>query len=178
MPPDVLSNVWQTLFVCDIQDPIIDFTIGEPGQFSRNRNVGKHKGQQGKRTHPPGDGGDMDRLSHNIHCLADRISLYLQLAKIALVDTFAPIRVIDEPLVPRHPIAPNNTRNISVAGFLGLLSGTLLAFLVDYLGRAYAEQEKSRTALVLRSNQPGGDHADSQPEADREEDRNQLPPTP
>jgi len=40
-------------------------------------------------------------------------------AEVALADTLAPIRVLDEPLVPEGPIAPKKATNIAIAGFSG-----------------------------------------------------------
>ena len=54
-----------------------------------------------------------------------------------------PIRVIGEPLLPRSPIAPKKTTNIAIAGFLGLMMGTLLAFFVDYLARVRKQESDS-----------------------------------
>ena len=65
-------------------------------------------------------------------------------ARLALAETPEPIRVIDEPLAPRYPIAPKKAANIAIAGFLGLLVGTLLAFFVDYLARVRERGNASR----------------------------------
>jgi len=59
-------------------------------------------------------------------------------ARIATAETPDPIRVIDEPLAPKAPIAPNKKMNIAVAGILGLMVGVLLAFFYDCITRAQA----------------------------------------
>jgi len=97
----------------------------------------------------------------------------LQEAKIALAETPEPIRVIDEPLVPRSPIAPKNTTNIAVAGFLGLMVGMLLAFFLDYLERV-REQERMATGLAktqpVRPLQDAPSNPQTQPRREGEED--------
>lgn len=65
-------------------------------------------------------------------------------AQIALAETLSPVRVIDEPFVPQQSIAPKKATNIAVAGFLGLILGTLFAFLVDYLARVREEEGAAR----------------------------------
>ena len=84
-------------------------------------------------------------LDNKVQLLTDanaRLAAQLQDAKIALAETPEPIRVIDEPIAPRAPIAPNKKMNIAVAGVLGLMVGVLLAFFVDYLARAKQESQQ------------------------------------
>jgi succinoglycan biosynthesis transport protein ExoP len=101
----------------------------------------------------------------------------LQEAKIALAETPEPIRVIDEPLVPRNSIAPKKMTNIAVAGFLGLMIGTLLAFFVDYLARVH--KEESASEKERSPEKPGGQQADGKPEPGRTpEHTKDLPPSP
>ena len=83
---------------------------------------------------------ELDRKIALLESAHANLSQKLQEAKIALAEIPDPIRVIDEPLAPTSPIAPSKKSNIAVAGFLGLLVGTLLAFFVDYLTRV-REQE-------------------------------------
>ena len=83
---------------------------------------------------------DIDRRTGILQTALVKLAANLQDAQLALAETPEPIRVIDEPLVPRHPIAPKKTANIAIAGFLGLMLGTLLAFFVDYISRV-REQE-------------------------------------
>ena len=88
----------------------------------------------------------------------------LQNARIALAETPNPIQVIDEPIIPEHAIGPRKLSNIAIAGFLGLMLGTLLAFFLDYLQRV-REREK---ALQLESKQNlkvlSSQDADEQPQ--------------
>ncbi len=78
---------------------------------------------------------DCDRRIELLSTAYAKLAASLQDAKIALAETPEPIRVIDEPLVPLYPVAPTKTKNIAVAGFLGLFVGTLIAFFTDYLTR-------------------------------------------
>ncbi|MFC2105556.1 GumC family protein [Candidatus Bipolaricaulota bacterium] len=73
----------------------------------------------------------------------------LQNARIALAETPNPIQIIDEPFIPEQAIASRKTANVGIAGFLGLMLGTLLAFFLDYLQRV-REREK---ALQLEAEQ-------------------------
>jgi succinoglycan biosynthesis transport protein ExoP len=116
----------------------------------------------------------LSELNRNIGLLEEahgRLALKLQDAKIALAETPEPIRVIDEPLTPRTSIAPKKTTNIAVAGFLGLMLGTLLAFFVDYLARVHKEErtpaEDERDSEKLGDRQTG--------ESGRTEDGNDPP---
>ncbi len=109
------------------------------------------------------------------------LAIKLQDAKIALAETPEPIRVIDEPLVPRSPIAPKKRTNIAVAGVLGLIVGTLLAFFIDYLSRV-REQEamagQSTTApSPSTSDEPRRQEADKKSKPDRT-DKGTEPPQP
>lgn len=85
---------------------------------------------------------ELDRKINLLKGAHGGLAVKLQDAKIALAETPEPIRVIDEPLVPRYPIAPKKTTNIAIAGVLGLMIGTLFAFFVDYIARV-REQESS-----------------------------------
>jgi len=105
------------------------------------------------------------------------LALKLQDAKIALAETPEPIRVIDEPLAPRSTIAPKRTTNIAVAGFLGLMLGTLLAFFVDYLARVHKEEGTSAES-ERGSEKLGGHQADERAKPSRAEDGKELPPSP
>jgi len=103
----------------------------------------------------------------------------LQEAKIALAEAPDPIHVIDEPVDPRHPIAPRKTANIAIAGFLGLMLGTLLAFLVDYLARV-REQEGVKEPPGSTTPTPGSGNTtnhkpDQEPQTGSEEDGQQTP---
>jgi succinoglycan biosynthesis transport protein ExoP len=85
---------------------------------------------------------DYDRRIELLTSAHAKLTSSLQDAKIALAETPEPIRVIDEPLVPRYPIAPKKVTNMAIAGLLGLMLGTLLAFFADYLRRV-REQESA-----------------------------------
>ena len=82
----------------------------------------------------------------------------LQTARIALAETPSPIQIIDEPFVPDAPISPQKSSNVAIAGFLGLMLGTLLAFFLDYLQRV-REREKEAQAEAAQ-NLPQPDHED------------------
>ena len=101
----------------------------------------------------------------------------LQEAKIALAESPDPIRIIDEPLAPTTPIAPKNTMNIAIAGFLGLLAGTLLAFFVDYLARIREQENAAKGRKTAASSDPvGHDVVDAQPQVDTTEDKDLTTP--
>jgi uncharacterized protein involved in exopolysaccharide biosynthesis len=99
------------------------------------------------------------------------LAIKLQDAKIALAETPEPIRVIDEPLVPRSSIAPKKTSNIAIAGFLGLIVGTLLAFFVDYLARVRKQERATRLAATPGSETPRDRNADQKAQSPSEENR-------
>jgi len=86
-----------------------------------------------------------------------------------------PIRVIDEPLVPRSPIAPKKTTNIAVAGFLGLMVGTLLAFFVDYLARVWKQESDSDSAEKEPLQAPRDHNTDEDAKPERNEYRKEPP---
>ena len=89
-------------------------------------------------------------LNRNIALLefsTEVLSARLLTARIALGDTLTPIQVIDEPFTPKYPIGARTKSNVLVAGFLGLMLGTLLAFFVDYLQRV---KEREATILLER----------------------------
>ncbi len=73
----------------------------------------------------------------------------LQSARIARAETPNLIQIIDEPITPTQPIGRKRSSTVAIAGFLGLMLGTLLAFFLDYLQRVH-EREK---ALQLESEQ-------------------------
>ena len=78
----------------------------------------------------------LDKMNRDIKVLDDTytsLSNKLQQAKIAQVETPAPIRTVEAPLLPSHSIAPNKKMNVAVAGVLGLFLGVLLAFFAHYL---------------------------------------------
>ena len=115
---------------------------------------------------------DYDRRIDLLKAAHARLASSLQDARIALAETPEPIRVIDEPLVPRSPIAPKKTTNLAVAGFLGLIVGTLLAFFVDYLAR---ERERERKGTPLspserKSDEPRRQQADDNAQPNSAED--------
>jgi len=115
----------------------------------------------------------LDGIDNRVQLLDDanaRLSSKLLDAKIALVETPDPIRVIDEPITPKGPIAPNKKMNIAVAGVLGLMVGVLLAFFVDYIARMKQGEQRQPKGSVVREAQRAG-HADSSP-SPRSEDEN------
>jgi len=119
---------------------------------------------------------ELDRKIGLLEQASASLAAKLQDAKIALAETPEPIRVIDEPLVPRSPIAPRKTTNIAVAGFLGLMVGTLLAFFVDYLARVHEQEGTLQPAEGRGSEQLGSEQADEVAETGSTEDRKNSPP--
>jgi polysaccharide biosynthesis transport protein len=112
---------------------------------------------------------DYDRRMELLTVSHARLASSLQDAKLALAETPEPIRVIDEPLVPGSPIAPRKTTNIAIAGFLGLMLGTLLAFFADYLGRV--DMQKAPATLSMQGSTPSDRNvADNKAERDGKED--------
>jgi len=81
---------------------------------------------------------ELDRRISLLQSSLAELSGKLLNAEIATAETPDPIRVIDEPLAPKTPSAPNKRANIAVAGILGLMVGVLLAFFYDYITRAQA----------------------------------------
>ena len=118
---------------------------------------------------------DYDRRIGLLQSAHAKLASSLQDAKIALAETPDPIRVIDEPLVPRRPISPRKTTNVAVAGFLGLMVGTLLAFLVDYLARVRKQESDSGSAAKEPLQAPRDHKADENAKHERDKDREQPP---
>jgi len=115
----------------------------------------------------------LDGIDNRVHLLDNanaRLASKLLEAKIALVETPDPIRVIDEPIAPKGPIAPNKKMNIAVAGVLGLMIGVLLAFFVDYIARMKQGEQRRPKGSVVREAQRAG-RTDSSP-SPRSEDEN------
>ena len=118
----------------------------------------------------------IDSIDNRVQLLDDantRLASKLLEAKIALVETPDPIRVIDEPIAPRGPIMPNKKMNIAVAGVLGLMVGVLLAFFIDYIAHAQQtgqQRESNGTDSGAREAQQVM-HTDSSP-SPRSEDEN------
>lgn len=71
----------------------------------------------------------------------------LQNARIALAETPKPIQIIDEPFIPEQPIGARKSSNVAIAGMLGLMMGTLLAFFLDYLKRVRERDEALQLEL-------------------------------
>ena len=115
---------------------------------------------------------EMDRRIGLLESSYAYLSEKLQEARIALAESPDPIRVIDEPLIPTLPIAPKNMKNIAIAGFLGLIVGTLFAFFVDYLARV-REREKAAEALAS-SDHPRGNVPNEQPQEGGADDGEQT----
>jgi len=119
-----------------------------------------------------------DRQIELVSSAHSKLASSLQDAKIAVAETPEPIRVIDEPLVPEHPIAPRKKTNIAVAGFLGLMVGTLLAFFVDYLARVHEQERPSRPEGEHDSKPLRGEHTDQDPQAQSTHHREDPPERP
>ena len=95
----------------------------------------------------------------------------LQSARIARAETPNLIQIIDEPITPTQPIGRKRSSTVAIAGLLGLMLGTLLAFFLDYLQRVH-EREK---ALQLESEQdpgrPSGENNDKETQDDGDGNR-------
>jgi len=83
---------------------------------------------------------EIDRQIYLKTVAQGKLATEFETAKIAIAETPDPIRILDEPFVPEMPIAPKKALNLALAGFLGLMLGSLLAFFVDYLARVRAEE--------------------------------------
>lgn len=59
------------------------------------------------------------------------------------------IRVIDSAEVPKRPVKPRVKQNIALAFFLGLFSGTGLAFFLEYLDNTLKNSEEAERYLEL-----------------------------
>ena len=123
---------------------------------------------------------DLSEINRRINLIESEhahLATKLQEARIALAENPDPIRIIDEPLAPLTPIAPRNTLNIAIAGFLGLMVGTLLAFFVDYLARIREQEDAVKGRKTAASSDPLGQHlVDAQPQEDTTEDRELTTP--
>ncbi len=122
----------------------------------------------------------LEELDSQVRTLQDaraKMATNLLEAKIALAETLAPIRILDEPLAPSSPISPKMTAKIATAGFLGLLVGMLLAFFVDYLGKA-RERESISISPVKRdvSEEPRDHQSGGKTEANRDDRGKDAPP--
>jgi len=90
----------------------------------------------------------LNRRISTLESAHGQLARKLQEAQIAVAETPDPIRVINEPSVPESPSGPGALSNMAVAGFLGLLVGTLLAFFVDYLARVREEEGRAVPATT------------------------------
>jgi capsular exopolysaccharide synthesis family protein len=59
------------------------------------------------------------------------------------------VQVIDTAKVPSKPVKPNKRMNVSVAGVLGLLSGILLIYLLEYVDHTFKKPEDVEGQLGL-----------------------------
>ena len=118
---------------------------------------------------------DLDAQIILLRSARTELAANLQNARIALAETLDPIHIINEPLIPRHPIAPRKSTNIAVAGFLGLMMGTLLAFLVDYLGRVQKQETDSGSPEKEPLQAPRDRNTDESTEPERNEYREEPP---
>ncbi len=87
----------------------------------------------------------LDREISLLQQAHERLAIQMQNAEIVLAETADLIQVVDEPFLPSSPIVPKKSTNIAIAGFMGLVLGTLFAFFVDYLLRV-REDERTRVA--------------------------------
>jgi uncharacterized protein involved in exopolysaccharide biosynthesis len=120
--------------------------------------------------------GELDRRIALLQQAYESLAVELQDAKIAMAETPEPIRVIDEPVVTAYSTTSRKSTNIAVAGFLGLMAGTLLAFFVDYLARVHEQEGTLQPAEGRGSEQLGSEQADEVAETGSTEDRKNSPP--
>jgi len=64
-------------------------------------------------------------------------------AKVASASPAGSARVVSEAVAPDAPVAPRRALNMALGGILGLLGGTLLAFVLEYVARPSAEMRSS-----------------------------------
>ncbi|MFC2078663.1 GNVR domain-containing protein [Candidatus Bipolaricaulota bacterium] len=93
---------------------------------------------------------ELDRRLALLTETAAFLSSRLQAATLALAETPDPIRVIDEPVVVEHPVSTRKTTDMLVAGVIGLLLGTMLAFFADYLQRVREREQLAVSEKATR----------------------------
>jgi capsular exopolysaccharide synthesis family protein len=59
------------------------------------------------------------------------------------------VQVIDTAKVPNKPVKPNKKMNVSVAGVLGLLSGAMLIYILEYVDHTFKKPEDVEGQLGL-----------------------------
>lgn len=59
------------------------------------------------------------------------------------------VQIIDQAIIPEHPIKPKRKLNVLIAGFLGLFIGIGLAFLLEYLNKTVSTPEDVTKYLDL-----------------------------
>ena len=70
-------------------------------------------------------------------------------ARISEVMQPTDIQIIDQAIIPEHPIKPKRKMNVAIAGFLGLFIGMGLAFLLEYLNKTVSTPEDVTKYLDL-----------------------------
>ncbi len=90
----------------------------------------------------------------------------LQNARIALAETQNPIQIIDDPFMPEQPIVARKLSNVAIAGFLGLMLGTLLAFFLDYIQRVHKREEALQLEFKQDLSKPSGEDPDKETQDD------------
>jgi uncharacterized protein involved in exopolysaccharide biosynthesis len=95
---------------------------------------------------------ELDREIESLGRAYASLSTKVQEARIAQGEVGNPIQVIDRPVLPDRSTGPNKKTNVAVAGFLGVLVGVLLAFLLHYLQHGRLE----RAAVGSTSEPPQG----------------------
>lgn len=72
---------------------------------------------------------ELNVASDNFQLVADR----LQIARIEKAEQAGSVRIVEEALVPELPVGPGKFRVLAFTAIAGLLIGTFLAFLFDYV---------------------------------------------
>ena len=107
---------------------------------------------------------DLDREIALLESAYETLMGKLQIARIALAETPNPIQVIDEPYIPEQAIGQRKTSNVAIAGFLGLMLGTLLGFFMDYLQRVRQREMEQRLEDARDLEDLAGENADKEPQ--------------
>jgi len=74
-------------------------------------------------------------------------------------------------MVSEQPISPRLTTNMAIAGFLGLMMGTLLAFFVDYLQRVRESEELEKRETPEALEEPSNEQSNHETQNDGHRNR-------
>ena len=80
---------------------------------------------------------DPTRAAQIANETTDEVAKYL-----AEIENKDVVKVVDYAVVPKTPLAVDKTNKIALLGVLGLLSGLLLAFLLEFAGKLRSQEKK------------------------------------